>query len=206
MPALIIPEIFYEKWFWFAIAIPIAFIVHFLKKKSPPTFPKTKNFLKTHKVIIRKALDVLLICIILFCWFFLLSSNMDFFKSPLQPEPVRAEIQQFERQFLLITIIIASGQSGFFLGLISLFQSNLTKTKRIILLFACLIPVVFTALLLLTDKILGSRSILRLCINSSFLNWLINAPAIILNKPFFQFAKGIEKKLKLMFGGQSTLE
>lgn len=198
-----IPEIFYKGWFWFGIAIPIAFIVHFLRKKSPPPFPKVGTIFKKYRRTILKILDILLICVILFLWLFLLSFNMDFFKSLLQPEPVRAEIQHFERQFLLITLIIASGQSGVFLGLISVFQSNLTKTKRIILLFACLLPVIFTAFLLLTDKILGYGSIIRLCLYSSFLSWFFNSPAIFLNKPFSQLIEGIVQISKLMFGGQS---
>jgi hypothetical protein len=129
---------------------------------------------------------------------------MDFFKSLSQPEPIRAEIQQFEMHFFLITLIIASGQSGFFLGLISVFQSNLTKIKRIILLLACLLPVVFTVPLFLTDKTLGYGSIIGICFNSSFLSWFFNSPAILINRSFPQLIEGIVKKVKSVFGGQSA--
>ncbi len=200
MPALTIPEIFYEKWFWFANAIPIAVIVYLVRKKTPASFSKTGNFFIRHKVTFRKIADVLLICIILFCWSLPFSFGRDFFTSFSHLEPIQHETLKFDRELLLISLIISSGQSGLFLGFISFFQSNITKTKRIILLFACLLPVVFTALLLLTDKTLGYGSIIRLCLNSSFLNWIFNAPAIFLNKPFYQFAKGIEQKLKSLFG------
>lgn len=200
MPALTIPEIFYKGWFWFGIAIPIAVIVYLVRKKSPASFSKTDNFFIRHKVTIRKALDVLLICMIIFWLSFSLYFARSFAGILSCPKPIQAETQQLSMQFLLIFLIEGFGRSGFFLGLISVFQSNLTKTKRIILLFACLLPVIFTAFLLLTDKILGYGSIIRLCLYSSFLSWIVNAPAIILNKSFSQFAKGIEKKLKSLFG------
>ncbi len=109
----------------------------------------------------------------------------------------------FDDELLLISLILFSGQSGFFLGLMSVFHSNITKTKRIILLFACLIPVVLTVLLLLSNRIVGPWSIIRLCLYGSISSWIINAPAIFLNKPFSQFAKGIEQKLKSLFGHHS---
>ncbi len=203
MPALTIPNIFFISWFWLSIAISIAFILHFIRKKSPPPFPKTKNFFKSHKTAIRKVADVLLICIVLFLWLFPLSFNMNFFNSLSYPVPIQPEILQLEQTVLLMTLIFFSGRSGFFIGFISVFQSNLTKTKRIILLFACMPPVVFTALLLLTDKTLGSWSIILLCINSSFFSWIINAPAIFLNKPFVKFMDDIVQKVKSLFGHHS---
>jgi len=200
MPALTIPKIFYEKWFWYAVAIPIAVIVYLVRKKSPASFSKTDNFFIRHKVTLRKAIDVLLICIILFCWLFPYFLFRDVFFYLSSPESIRIENIMFDDELLLISLIPLSGQSGFFLGLISLFQSNLTKTKRIILLFACLIPIVLTVILLMTVKTLNLWSIVRLCLYGSIFSWLINSPAIFLNKPFFQLAKGIELKLKSMFG------
>jgi hypothetical protein len=204
MPALTIPEIFYEKWFWFAIAIPTAVIVHLVRKNSPASFSKSDNFFIKHKVTIRKAIDVLLICIILFLWLFPYFLFRDIFFYLSSPESIRVENLMFDDELLLISLIPFSGQSGFFLGLISIFQSNITKTKRIILLFACLLPVVFTALLLLSNRTTDPWSIIRLCLYGSISSWIINAPAIILNIPFIQFAKGLQQKLKFVFGGQSA--
>jgi hypothetical protein len=197
MPALTIPEIFFKGWFWFGIAMPIAVIVYLVRKKSPASFSKTDNFFIRHKVIIRKALDIFLICTILFCWLLPLSFAGDIFRFFSPTESFRPETQQLDQAILLIPLIILSGQSSLLLGLISVFHTNLTKTKRIILLFACLLPVVFTLLLLLTDKTLGSWSIIRLCILNSFLSWIVNASAIFTNKPFFQFTGDIVRKLML---------
>ena len=197
MPALTVPEIFYEKWFWFAIAIPIAVIVYLVRKKSPASFSRTDNFFIKHKPTIRKALDIFLIFTILCCWLLPLSFAGDIFRLFAPPESIQTETQQFERTIILIPLITLSGLSSLLLGLISVFQTSLTKTKRIILLVACSLPVVFTIILLLTDKTLGSWSIIQLCLSGSFLSWLINAPAIFLNKPFFQFVGDIVRKLML---------
>ena len=197
MPALTVPEIFYEKWFWFAIAIPIAVIVYLVRKKSPASFSRTDNFFIKHKPTIRKALDIFLIFTILCCWWLPLSFAWDIFRLFAPPESIQTETQQFERTIILIPLITLSGLSSLLLGLISVFQTSLTKTKRIILLVACSLPVVFTIILLLTDKTLGSWSIIQLCLSGSFLSWLINTPAIFLNKPFFQFVGDIVRKLML---------
>ena len=204
MAAITIPIIFFEKWFWFSIAIPLVIIVHFLRKKSPPTFPNAGKFLRSHKVTLRKVADVLLICMILFLWLFPLSFGRDVFKSFSQTERFLPETLKFDQALLLISLILSSGQSCFFLGLISVFQSNLTTTKRIILLFACLLPIIFAVLLLLIDnKTLGFWSIVRLCLNCSILSWIFNAPAIFLNKPSGQFVEGIVQKLKSSFGNHA---
>lgn len=197
MPALTIPEIFFKGWFWFAIAMPIAVIVYLLRKKSPASFSKSDNFFVRHKVIIRKALDIFLICAILFCWLLPLSFARDIFRFFSPTESLRPETQQLDRAILLIPLIIFSGQSSLLLGLLSFFQTKLTKTKRVVLLIACLLPVLFTVLLLLIDKTIGTWSIIRICILGSFLSWIINAPAIFANKPFFQLVGDIVRKLML---------
>lgn len=197
MPALTLPEIFYKGWFWLAIAIPVAIILHFLKKKSPPPFPGTGNVFVRHKVKIRKALDVFLIILILCCWLLLLSFAVKFFQSPSPPESNRPEIQQLKWSMLLIPLIVMSGQSSLLLGLLSFFHENLTKIKRLILLIACLLPVVFTILLLMIDKTPGRWSIIQFCLLGSFLSWIINAPAIFAKKPFFKFTGDILRKLML---------
>ena len=197
MSALTVPEIFYEKWFWFAIAIPITVIVYLVRKKSPASFSRTDNFFIRHKVTIRKALDIFLISTILCCWWLPLSFAWNIFRLFAPPESIQTETQQFEMTIILIPLITLSGLSSLLLGLISVFQTSLTKTKRIILLVACSLPVVFTIILLLTDKTLSSWSIILICLNGSFLSWLINTPAIFLNKPFFQFVGDIVRKLML---------
>jgi hypothetical protein len=197
MSVLSISEILYKKWFWFAIAIPIAIILYFIRKKSPASLSRTDNVFVRHKVTIRKVLDVFLIFTILCCWLLPLSFAWNIFQLSSPPESIRLATQQFERKIILIPLIVLSGLSSLLLGLISVFQTKLTKTKRIILFVACSLPIAFTIILLLTDKTLGSWSIVRLYLNGSFLSWIINAPAIFLNKPFFQFVGDIVRKLML---------
>jgi hypothetical protein len=96
-------------------------------------------------------------------------------------------------------LIIWSGISGFFAGNLSIFQSNITKIKRIILLIVCLLPIVFTILHVLTDTTESPWLIVQLCIYCSVGSWIINMPAVLFGKDFFELAGDILQKVKLVF-------
>jgi len=107
----------------------------------------------------------------------------------------------FALAFFLMNLIIISGFSGFFIGLLSVFQSNLTKAKRIILVVISLLPIIFTILLLLinlTREPADSWSTIKLGLGASFSCWLINGPAIIIGKHFIQVAWAILRALRLV--------
>ena len=90
-----------------------------------------------------------------------------------------------------------------FIGMLSIFQSNLTKVKRGILLVISILPIMFTVLLLLidpTEKPEDSYSVIELCLGSLAGCWMVNGPAIILGKHFFPACWGIMHKLRLVSG------
>lgn len=105
---------------------------------------------------------------------------------------------------LLIHMITISGLSGM-LGLLSVFQSNLTKTKRVVLLVICLLPMTFTilALALMIDKIEESWSLMKLGLMFSFISFVFNGPAIIVGRHLFQVMRTILRTLRLLPGNHA---
>ena len=144
-------EILFKNWFWWVIWLILCIVIYFAKRKSPPPFPRVGKFFVRNKKGVTRILDIFVICMVLI-WFSLPLCGVRYvFEALSNPEPVRTTLLQSAWSFLFISLIIWSGWSGFFVGLLSVFQSSLTKAKRIILLIVCLLPVAFTVLGVLTD-------------------------------------------------------
>jgi len=200
-----IPEILYKQWFWLPIAVVLTVIIHFIKRKGHPPFPRVGRFFARHKRLGTRISDIFVICIVLLWWpFFLLDAVMDVFRSLSAPESSRTMLLQSNLIFLFTLLIIWSGTSGFFVGLLSVFQSNLTKTKSIILLIVCLLPVAFTVLQILTEITENPWLTVQLCLYCSALSWIINVPSIIIGKHLIQVFPTILRKLRLISGNYST--
>ena len=90
------------------------------------------------------------------------------------------------------------GISGFWIGLLSIFYTNITTQKRIILLIVCLLPIIFTILQLLTDILESPWLIVQACFYFSIGSWIINMPAVIVGKSSFELLGNMVKKVKLM--------
>lgn len=199
MVSTVIQEMLYNNYFWFIAAFGLIVVIHFARKKSPPPFPGAGKFFKKHKKGITKIFDILAICIVLLWSYILLPFAWDNFRNPIESESTRKFIQQSDLMFTFMLLTVWSGTSGFFVGLLSVFQSNITKIKRIILLIVCLLPIVFTILDLLTDITESPWLIVQLCIYFSAGSWMINMPAVLVGKSFSELSENILKKLKLMF-------
>jgi len=200
MILLTIPKIFFNAWFWIGLMAIIA-AIHFFWGKTPPP-PKPSKFFTKHKKTINKVMDVCIICFVLvYCLLLMSFPVRQIFGALHAPQPIRAIDLHFALAFFLMNLIIISGFSGFFIGLLSVFQSNLTKAKRIILVVISLLPIIFTILLLLinlTREPADSWSIIKLGLGASFSCWLINGPAIIIGKHFIQVACAILRALRLV--------
>jgi hypothetical protein len=96
-----------------------------------------------------------------------------------------------------IFLTVWAGVSGFFIGNLSIFQLSITKKKRIILLIACLLPIVFTILHVLNDFTESRWLAVQICIYSSALSWIINIPAVLTGKSFSEILGNIIHKVKL---------
>jgi len=166
--------------------------VYFIRKKQPPLPPKPNKFFLEHKKPIRKLTDIFLICILLFNLLLFMGTAIpilikNMFYRPSVPE-IPAVYLQTSWLILLMPSICISGWSGMLIGLLSIFQSNLTRTKRVILLIVCFLPVVLTVLALLTEYS-EDYGLIELGLLSSLGCWLVNGPAVLVGKPFFQTSR-----------------
>ncbi len=202
MISTIIPEILYSQYFWWIIAFVLIVAFYFARRKSPLPFRGVGKFFEKHKRGITKITDILLICMVLllsYLSYFLLHTVRKDFSVQLELEPYRTMSLQSNRMFLFSLLVIWSGVSGFFVGLLSVFQSNITKIKRIILLIVCLLPILFTAIQMLTGYTESLWSTVQLCLYCSAGSWIINMPAVLVGKSFSEILGNIHKKVKLMF-------
>jgi hypothetical protein len=199
-----IPEILYKEWFWLPIAAGLIIAACFARRKNRPPFPRMRGFFARHERVITRINDILLICVVLIPVPFLPYVVGGLFNALPDHEPARTVLLQSAWAFLFMSLIVWSGISGFFIGLLSVFQSNLTKTKRIILLILCLLPVTFTVLAVLTDIPETRWSIVQLCLYFSAGSWIVNAPAIIVGKHISTVLSDITRKVKSAFGKCSS--
>jgi len=162
---------------------------------TPTAPPKATIFVK-HRKLIRKLCDIFLICILLLLFMLIAIPILidNIFKPPSGPE-IRAGHVQATWFILLMATICFSGLSGMLFGLLSVFQSNLTKVKRVILFIIVVLPLASTILALLIDPYEDPRSILKLGLLSSLGCLLINGPAVLAGRPFFQIINVFVTKL-----------
>ena len=198
MLSLTLPKIFFNIWFWLMLFAALMAAVYFMKGKTPTAPPKATIFVK-HRKLIRKLCDIFLICILLFnlLLFMLIATPIlihNIFNPPSEPE-IRAGHVQATWFILLMATICFSGLSGMLIGLLSVFQSSLTKVKRVILLIIIVLPLAFIILALLIDPFEDPSSILKLGLLSSLGCWLVNGPAVLAGRPFFQIISILVTKL-----------
>ena len=160
-----------------------------------------REFFARHKKAIERIADVFLISVVLFFLAFLLLYVVPgLFNDVPDREPARTLYLQFALALLFTSLTVWSGFSGAAIGSLSFFQSNLAKTKRIILLVVCLLPIAFTLLEVLTGIPENRWATVQLGIYSSAVSWIFNAPAIIVGKHISTVLSDITRKVKSAFG------
>ena len=211
MVSTVFPKILFSQFFWWIIAFVLFVAFYFVRKKSPPPFPGTRKsiekFCKKHEKKITKICDIFWICMILlmaYFSYFMLSIFRDDFKIQPESESIRIMSIQTNRMLLFSTLIIWSGVSGFFVGFLSVFQSNITRIKRIILLIVCLLPILFTVIQALTVYTENLWSTIQSCICFSSYSWIIDVPAVITGKSFSELLGNIVKKVQLMLSHRAN--
>ena len=196
----------YRQYFWLIIAFVLLVAIHFAMKKSPSIFPGVgkflNKFLKKHEKGITKINNIFWICMVLlwsYFWFSMLYIFRMDFTVLSESESIRTMFIKSDRCFLFSILIIWSGTSGFFVGFLSFFQSNITKIKRIILLIVCLLPILLTVIQVLTGTTESLWLTIQLCIYFSIYSWIINMPSVLVGKSLSELLGNIHKKVKLMF-------
>jgi len=197
------PNMFFSTWFWISIAAGLISIYYLFNKSSPP--PKKNAFFEKHKRAINCANDIFLIFVILSGWILLIYMSVSLGVKPMLEG---AHIPTNDLIMGSVTVFavwgtIMSGMSGGLIGLLSVFQSNLTKRKRLILFSVSILPACFTIMSLMTDRFDEPETIwltLKLGFWASVFCWFINGSAIITGQRFIRNAWLLMRKLKLVSG------
>jgi len=195
MTAVTVPKVFFSMWFWCAVVAVIITINYFWGKPTAPKKPS--EFYIKHKKAITRITDIFLICVVLLWTPFLLYGAAEIFKALSDPEPIRTTNLEFALAAFCMMMICWLSSAGVLIGSLSVFQSNLTKTKRIILLVICLLPIAFTALAVVMPITENPWRTARIYFYWSLGSWIVNAPAIIAGKHFIDVSLMILRRLRL---------
>lgn len=201
MTAWSIPRLLDEGWMWVAVGwsllVAILAVRHF-RHEAPP---KPHPFFVRHKKTIRVAMDIFIVCSVSAMLLCVVRISLPGSSSL---SGVAAPIKQIELQSAWITfsagMMVMSAWGAALVGLLSVFQSNITRLKRIVLLALCLLPVVFAvASLSRAYSGLGWRAISQ-SILVGVPSWLVNGPAVLTGRPFFLVMWRVMRKLNLASG------
>ena len=189
-----IPKILYSSWFYFCLMVIIIFINYFWGKPLPAKKPSV--FFTKHNKLIARIIDISIICLIIFLNLSMLIFQVKSFFGISQYQ----KDLKFELSFLFISLIISSGWTVIMVGMLSVFQKNIIKYKRILLFLICLLPVLFTILAVLNEPEESHPTTIKLGLSFLISCFLINSPAIILGIGFFRFCWLVLNKLHLISG------
>jgi hypothetical protein len=202
--SIVSPRILFSQCFWWTIAFVLIIAFYFARKKSPPPSSGARKFLRKfsqkHEKRIIKMTNILAICMVLLWSYVLLPIAWVDLKSPIESESTQTFVQHLGFMCTFAFLTIWSGVSGFRIGLLSVFHSNITIMKRIILLIICLLPIVFTILQMLTEIIESPSLMVQNCLFFSAGSWIINMPAALVGKSSFELLGNTIQKLRLVFG------
>ena len=207
MVSLKIPEILFTDWFWLAV-IAVVIVIHYFFGK-PPVPPKPSKFFLKHKKAITRVTDIFVISVVVCGWSIPLMMAL---KPLLNPSSTPISVAEEVKSNIAISSIVAtgiSGSTGALIGLLSTFTSNLTKTKRIILLVISLMPILFTGLTLLSFPLENAesfRSTIKIGLGSFFWCMVVNGPAIFAGQHFTSVMWLLMRKLKLVSGERPDWE
>jgi hypothetical protein len=84
--------------------------------------------------------------------------------------------------------------------MLSVFQSDITTLKRIVLLVLCLLPAVFAAANLSVASSEIGWSAISFGVLACIPSWVVNGPAVLTRQPFLQVMWRVMRKLNLASG------
>ncbi len=198
-------KILFNIWFYLGLMAAIIIINYFWGK--PLVVAKQGKFFSKHEETIRKVADIVIVCIIIIFVLFLfypikmfLESLTIFNETQTSEHASKLSILLIDLYLLLINLIWFFGMVAFFTGLLSVFQKNITKTKRLILFIISILPLVFTISTLPIDPNENCLLTIQLVLDPLIICWLINGPAIILGQPWIKFWFSVMRKLRIVSG------
>jgi hypothetical protein len=195
--SVVLPGFLSKLWFWYVL-MAIIIVIHFFWGKTPAPKKPNKFFLK-HQKGITKSTDIFIIVVASLFSIVLLAFPVRWLCNALtKSEPVHLAYVKFALSTFLVMMTVATGFSGALLGMLSVFQSKLTRTKRVVLLSVCLLPILFSVLSFLAHTSQKPMETVRFCIGVSSASWIVNSPAVFFGVHLFSVAQKILYKLKLI--------
>ena len=184
----------------------VIIVINYFWGKPLPS-PKPSNFFIKYKDIMIKVGDTgIIFFILLFVFLMVIPPIRNFFRPLPYSQEILPTVQKTELSLLFLNLIPCSGFLAFLAGLLSIFQKNITKFKRLFLFIICLIPVFLTILTcFIISKSLNEteeiqKETVKLGLIYSVLAWFINGTAIISGKSFTQVWWYIMCKLRIASG------
>jgi hypothetical protein len=194
---------FSKAWFWAAIWLPLLVIVIVIRRYrgdgSRP--PEPHPFFKKHKKAIRLGSDACIIAVVSGLVVFALSISVADLSRALREDGFMRQMDlRFAWSSFIGSMTIASMWGSALIGMLSVFQSHLTITKRIILFVLCLLPIMFVVpSLVIASSELGWRSI-PLGVLGCAPSLIVNGPAALTGQPWTHIMWRIMCRLRLTSG------
>jgi hypothetical protein len=197
------PHLLSEGWVWLVISLPLLLAVlaiDYFRRGAPPPLKRHPFFVR-HKKAIRLVSDISIICLVsALAAFVAWVSVRDVSSLPAADGAVRQTELHFDWVVFSSGMVVASAWGTFLVGMLSVFQSNITTLKRIVLLVLCLLPAVFAVgSLSVASSELGWRTVpvgVLFCVPS----WLVNGPAVLTGQPFLRVMWWVMRRLRMVSG------
>ena len=144
--SLTVPAFLFNNWFWFAV-IAVIMAIHYFWGKTPEPKKPSKFFIK-HKNAITRFNDVFIVCVLLLCITLVIWPVRNIFETVPETEPLSSVNLKYAMASFFMIMTFITGFSGFCVGMLSIFQSNLTNAPLQIvrLLFPISLYTPFSAL------------------------------------------------------------
>jgi hypothetical protein len=198
-----IPQVFSKAWFWGAIWVSLLVIALVIRRYRGDGLrpPEPHPFFQKHKKAIRLGSDIFIIAVVSALVAFALSISVADLSRALREEGfTRGMDLRFAWSSFTGGTAIASRWGSALIGMLSVFQSHITATKRIILFVLCLLPIAFAVpSLAIASSELGWRSI-PLGILGCAPSWIVNGPAVLTGQPWTHIMWRIMCRLRLVSG------
>ena len=160
-----------------------------------PTRPESDLFIRRHAKTIRLvSFGVFLLGVIVFVVY---PSALEFSRALVMDGFRRQVDLRFAWASLLGGMAMASASGGAMIGIFPVFQRNITRFKRIILLVLCLLPMTFTLLSSVAASSGFGWPVIKVGLTLSSACWVINGPAILTGRSFLQFVWRVSRTLHL---------
>lgn len=203
MVAWSIPQVFSKAWFWAAIWVSLLVIAIVIRRyRGDGLRPAELHpFFQKHRKAIRLGSDIFIIAVVSALVAFALSISVADLSRALREDGFLRQMDlRFAWSSFIGSMTIASTGGSALIGMLSVFQSHITVTKRIILFVLCLLPVVFAVpSLVMASSELGWRSI-PLGILGCAPSWIVNGPAALTGQPWTHIMWRIMCRLRLVSG------